>query len=344
MAKKIKISKIAAVAFLTVLVWVWADLAKMEQYTVSGAKVTVARNPDSSLWISFDDEPLVSIEKIVLKGSASRVADARREMENGTLDFDFTLDPEQEESLAKQGEYLWDVQAFLKRSNRIIQRGLTVVSCEPNQVDIRVVKLIKQPLTVKCVDKDDNPVKTMFIEPSEVLMFVPSGWEREKLTAKVQLTVAEITHARFSTVNKEPYVELAPQQIRKAQTTVKIKMPPEEDLKSDASVTAVKLRFALSPIIQGKYEIEVDNSNAVWGAIAIRATPEAKRAYEDMKYQVILEIDDEDAKSEAPRRELVYNFPAEYVARGEIELNQQPVMARFKLTALTTEPEKGSGD
>ena len=160
MAKKIKISKIAAVACLTVLVWVWADLAKMEQYTVSGAKLTVARNADSSLWASFDDEPLVSIEKIVLKGSASRVADARREMENGTLDFDFSLDPEQEESLAKQGEYLWDVQAFLKRSSRIRQRGLTVVSCEPNQVDVRVVKLIKQSLTVTCVDKDGNPIKT----------------------------------------------------------------------------------------------------------------------------------------------------------------------------------------
>ena len=57
-------------------------------------------------------------------------------------------------------------------------------------------------------------------------------------------------------------MELAPQQIRKAQTTVKIKMPPEEDLKSDASVTAVKLRFALSPIIQGKYDLTVISKNA----------------------------------------------------------------------------------
>ena len=75
-------------------------------------------------------------------------------------------------------------------------------------------------------------------------------------------------------------------------------------------------------------------------AISIRATPEAKRLYEKMRYQVILEIDDsdKDAQSTEPlRRELIYNFPAEYVRRGEIVLNQQSVTARFRLTALPAE-------
>jgi len=57
-----------------------------------------------------------------------------------------------------------------------------------------------------------------------------------------------------------------------------------------------------------------------------------------MDYQVILRIVDEDAKStETIRRELIYNFPPEYVRTGEIELvvtPDQPAEAQFKLVRL----------
>jgi len=73
----------------------------------------------------------------------------------------------------------------------------------------------------------------------------------------------------------------------------------------------------------------------VLGAITIRATADAKRAYEQMPYQVILQIDDEDSRSEEPlRRELIYNFPDQYLRTDDIRLNQQPVTARFELTPL----------
>ena len=69
---------------------------------------------------------------------------------------------------------------------------------------------------------------------------------------------------------------------------------------------------------------------------SIRATAEARRAYESMRYQVILEIDDDDAKTQGSlRRELVYNFPPQYARTDEISLNQKPVTARFKLIPLT---------
>ena len=38
--------------------------------------------------------------------------------------------------------------------------------------------------------------------------------------------------------------------------------------------------------------------------------------------------------AEPLRRELTYNFPDEYVRKNEIVLNQQPVVARFKLVPL----------
>jgi hypothetical protein len=99
------------------------------------------------------------------------------------------------------------------------------------------------------------------------------------------------------------------------------------------------------------------------GAIAIRATPEAKRAYDNVRYQVILEIDDSDKDVQMPdfgetasagadkstgpgakepvhagvRRQLVYNFPEEFVRKDEIMLNQSPVQARFRVVPLSVE-------
>jgi hypothetical protein len=77
--------------------------------------------------------------------------------------------------------------------------------------------------------------------------------------------------------------------------------------------------------------------------ISINATPEAKWAYENMAYQVRLEINDDDAKStEAQRKPVVYNFPDEYVRRDEIRLNQQPVTAQFKLIPLSSSGPGGT--
>jgi hypothetical protein len=169
-------------------------------------------------------------------------------------------------------------------------------------------------------------------------MFVPKDWEGTKLEAKVSLTRSEINQARLSAVEKAPYIELAPGQTRVSVKPVKITTPPEEELLGDYSITTATLGITLSAILQGKYGVVVTNLDEVIRPITIRATPDAKRAYEKMPYQVILEIDDEDAKSTEPlRRELVYNFPPEYDRRDEIMLNQQPVTARFKLIPLTSE-------
>jgi hypothetical protein len=101
--------------------------------------------------------------------------------------------------------------------------------------------------------------------------------------------------------------------------------------------------FSLSANLEGKYKVELVNPDAVMGTVAIRATPDAKRAYDNMRYQVILETDDSDKDkgSEEIRRDLIYNFPPEFVRRDEIMLNQAPVQARFRLVPVTpavTEP------
>ena len=343
MTKKIKFGKISAIVFLTVLIWVWADLALDEQVPVSNGTISVAKSANPALWISFNDESSVSIEKMVLKGPASKVADVKRKLNEGSLVFDFFLDPKLEGMVGPGLHYL-NVPNFLKKNDQIKQLGLTVESCEPETLPIRAVELVKKNLTVKCVDETQNPLKTPTIEPPQVDMFVPQDWSGEKLVAKVLLTRREIDQAKLSAIEKAPSIELAPGQFREAQTTVKITIPPGQDLLADYTITTATLSFSLSTNLQGKCKVVVANLDEVIRAITIRASPDAKRAYEKTPYQVILEIKDEDAKATEPlRRELIYNFPAEYLRKDEIRLNQQPAVARFNLIPIPA-PEQTTGE
>jgi len=344
MLKKVNYGKITVVIFVTVLIWVWADLALDEELSVSGATISIAGSANPGLWVSCDEKPSVAINKIVFKGPASKIADVRRKFNDGSLSREFFLDPEQQETMTGAGQHTLNLAAFLKQNDQIKQLGLTIKSCDPNQLTVNVVELVEKPLDVKCVDENYNPVKDAVIEPAKVNMFVPRDWDGEKLAAKVLLTRREITQARVTPISKTPYIELAPNQIRQAPKPVKISTPPEENLLSDYLVTS-RLGITLSANLQGKYKVEVTNLGAVMGPVAIRATVEAKLAYEKTRYQVVLEIDDSDKtiKPEETRRELVYNFPAEYVRRDEITLNQPPVVAQFKLTTLSA-AESAAGD
>lgn len=334
MLRKIKYSKIAVVVFLTILIWVWADLALDEKLPVSDATIIVAKS-NPSLWVSFSDEPSISIDNILLRGPASKIANVRLKMKDRSPSFEFFLDAEQE-GMTEPGEHPLDVHDFLRKSDQIKQFGLTVESCEPAKLTVSVVELVKKSLTVQCFDVSGNSLKTESVKPEKVDMFVPGDWEGEKLTAEVRLMPGEIERARTTLIEKKPYVELAPGQIREAATAVNIKMSAEEDPLKSYPITTATLGYCLSANLQGKYKVAVDNLNEVIGNIAIRATPKAKQAYEGMRYQVILEIDDGDVPPKEPQRRVVYNFPQEFVSKGEIMLDQhqQPVTARFKLIPL----------
>ncbi|UCE99020.1 MAG: hypothetical protein JSV82_07510 [Planctomycetota bacterium] len=343
MTKKIKFGKISAIVFLTILIWVWADLALDEQFTVSNVTISVAKSTNPNLWVSFDDRSSVSIEKMVLKGPASKVADVKRKLNDGSLILEFFLDADLE-GMVNPGEYHLSALNFLRKSDQIRQLGLTIESCLPETTAVTVAGLVKKNLTVKCVDETQNPLNAAITEPTQVAMFVPEDWGGEKLIAKVQLSRREIDQTRLLAIKKVPFIELATGQIRSAPTAVKIKMPPDEDLLSDYTITTATLGFSLSANLQGKYKVEVANLDEIIRAITIRATPDAKRAYEKMPYQLILEIKDVDAKSTEPlRKELIYNFPDEYLRKDEIRLNQTPAIARFKLIPMLT-PEPTAGE
>jgi hypothetical protein len=149
------------------------------------------------------------------------------------------------------------------------------------------------------------------------------------------LTHREIERARAAPIAKTPYIVLPDGQIRHSSTLVQIKISPEEDRLNSYPITA-KVGYCLSANLLGKYDVDVDNLSEVMSPIAIRATQEAKQVYEAMTFTVYLEIYDNDAAAtELVSRELIYNFPDEYVGKGEIQLAQEPTEARFKLIPLS---------
>jgi len=331
--KKIKYSKLIVVIFLTILIWVWADLAQDDRHIVYNASVNISRTTNPAIWVSFDEKRSVSINTIELKGPASKIDEAKRGLDDGSFVFAFTFDAEQM-GMDTPGTHSLPVLTFLRESHLIKKLGLTVESCEPGTLTVDVVELSKKSLTVQCIDESGISLTPESIEPSRVEMFVPVNWTRDRLTAQVKLTEAEVVRARTAVIVKTPYIELPDGRIREAKVTVSIKMPSEKDPLSPFTITTGKLGYCFSPNLQGKYKVDVDNLIEIIGSIAISATFEAKQAYENQRYQVILEIDDKDKDSEAPRRTVIYNFPERYVGTNEIELNQPPVTAQFRLTRL----------
>ena len=94
MLRKFKFGKIAIVIFLTILIWVWTDLYLDEPHTVPRATISVAHSPE--LLVSFNGQPEAVITNIELKGPAKKIHEVKRDLDDGTLELDFTLNPERE--------------------------------------------------------------------------------------------------------------------------------------------------------------------------------------------------------------------------------------------------------
>ena len=336
MARKVKYGKIAIVIFITVLIWVWADLAEDDTFTVPHATISMAKTIDPGLWVSFDEVSSVTVGDIELKGPASKIADAERQHNEGSLNFAFVFDPAQEEAMAAPGNHLLDIRSFLRKSRQVKDRGLTVESCKPESIPVSVVRLVEKSLKVRCVDDDGIAIKDAIIDPAQVDMFVPVDWEGQKLTADVQLAAAEIEQARQGPFESRPYILLAPGQMREAPESVKITLPPKEEKLRAYPITSATIGYVFSPVLQGKYEVKLLNPQDM-AMVRIKATDTAKSIYEDQPFQILLYIIDGDENKGEQNRKVVYDLPQEFVGKGEIMLNQQPATARFKLIPLAAE-------
>ena len=332
MAGKFNYGKIVLVIILTVLIWVWADLAVDETHTFTDSTIRITKTTDPDIWASFNEKPSIDLEQLTLVGPASRISELRRQVNEGTLELTFFLNPSQE-GMTDPGQYNLDVLNFLRQSEEIEQVGLSVKSCEPARVQAEVVAMEEKPLQVRCFDDNGNLLEPETLEPARVTAHVPQDWSGQMLVARVTLSPREIEQARLAAVRKKPQFDLAPGWTKTLDTEVEITLPARQENLSDFTVTSVP-GFVFSANLAGKYSVDLLNQDTVLSPIAIRATPAARRAYENQRYQVLLEIDDSDVTApdaEPIRRELIYNFPEEYLQSGQIELRQQPVIARFRL-------------
>jgi hypothetical protein len=338
MKRKPKYGKIAIVVFITVLIWIFADLALDEILPVSNATISVVKS-NPQLWVSFDDASSFLIEEVLIKGPLRRIAELNKKLEEQEwlkIDFDAAS-----EGMNEPGSYSLSLLTFLQKDKEIKRLGLKVESCKPETLPVKVVGLVSRLLDVKCVDEDQNPLGEATIDPAQVEMLVPEDWDSEKLIAEVKLTSREIEQARIAAIDKTPYIRLAASQIRQATQSVVVKLPPEPDRLTNYTITAPTISIALSPTLQRKFSVEITNLEEVLSPIAIKATPEAERAYRlQPSPRMTLYIFDEDTKKgqEEQSKKVVYNFPQEFVRKGEIELQnpQQPAEAKFKLVPISS--------
>jgi len=333
------LGKISIVVFLTVLIWVWADMAQDERLALSNVvSVGVARSSDPALWLTFVDEEgalrsTVTVDNVDLKGPASTVADIERMRNKGELDLALFLVPERE-GFTEAGTRTLDVLNFLKQSDAFGQLGLTAEGCEPRTLTVQVRRLVEKSLPIECVDDRSGAQVKAEVEPAEVSAF---GIPDETIVARVRLTASEQSQARESAIEKTPFVELAPGQRRDVGTSVKIKLSPAEDVLRDENVQAT-LGFCFSPNLQGRYRVELQNeTDLVSTILKIKATPAAKQAYEQQPFKIFLYIlDDDPQATNVITRRVGFNFPEEYVSRGEIRADEQAPEARFRLVPIPT--------
>jgi len=338
MSKQFNLGKISVTVFLTALIWVWADLAQDERLDLTRiVSISVARSADPNLWIALETQgsalrSSLVMERVELKGPASRVTEVERRNNKGKLDLNLFLVGE-ELGLTETTVRTIDTLAFLKQCNEIRQLGLTVEACEPKVFTVHVRRLERADVAVECVDEKGSPIVAEVLEPSRVSVPVPPG---EVLVARVRLSAEEQRQARQSPVEKKPYVELADGQRRDAAETVKIKLPPTDDV-LQAYPVAATLGFCMSQNLEGKYGVELREDPTV-NPLMVEATPSAYQEYDKSLFHMILYIEDSDKLStDYISRNAVPNFPEEYVRRGEIKLDQAAPRVQFRLVPLPAE-------
>jgi hypothetical protein len=345
MDKKSRAGKISVTVFLTALIWVWADLAQDERLELPNfVTVTMAKSTDPNLWVALESEnssprASVTIERVVLKGPASRVSEIMRRKNREKLDLNLFLVPEQMGLTEATTASTLDVLSFLKEADEIRQLGLTVETCEPRNIAVQVARLRTEPVKVECVDEMGNQVVAEAIEPSLVKLRVPP---EGAAVARVRLTAEEQKQAREAPIEKTPYIELPDGQRRDGLQPVKVKLPPAENALRQYAVSA-KPALCMSTNMQGKFRVEL-REDPMADLVLVQATAAAHQEYDRMPFHMLLYIEDSDRPSqEYISREVVFNFPQEYVQRGEIKLDQPVPKMQFRLVPIPGQPASPAG-
>jgi len=340
---KEKLKKISVAIFLTLLIWIWAYMALEQTIDETGTlNISAATSPD--LYVQFDREVPVRL-KLQIKGPASKIADFRRRLRAKENDqdkerLDFFLNAEKQ-GMTKPGTYDLNVLQFLKESEQLKRLGLAVESCNIETVKVEVEELVEKVLAVQCLDESGEVLAHSSIAPARVSVFVRQNWTQESLKAYVTLSPVQIEQARTegNSVIETPYIEFSPGKRRYGSVRVEIDLPSLEQQLSDQPLQPT-IGFIFSKSLHGKYRVELLNESELTSSTKFKATENAWNEYvKRTPYQVLIEVrDGDEAATSEITREVIYNFPPEYVQKKEIKLNELAREARFKLVPIVAGP------
>jgi len=324
-----KIKKFTVVITITLLIWVWADLAQDEMLEDRAATIVVDESANPNLWVHFDKSSSVDI-KVTLSGPHGAILEIKRQLKEEPYRFDFDA---AHVELDEPGEQSFEVLPFLLRDNELKQIGIKVKSCKPKTLDFEVEELVKKSLSIQCKNEGGDVLKPESVNPSKIEMYVPDSWDGEKLVAEVQMSSTEMAQARTSAIPVMPYVKFGGK-IRKAGGAVEVKLAKAEADLQDFDITSANIVISFSPNLVGKYNVVLLNPEET-ATVKIKATPAAKQTYESQPYHMILYIDENDVKSgEVQSKAVIYNLPEEFVRENKISTNQDAAKVKFKVVDL----------
>ena len=331
-----KTKKLAAAILLTLLIWVSVFLALEEQTTEWGT-LNISKEITPDILVSFvgEREPPIPI-RLTLKGPNSMIAELRRKLRGDSpdskkLSLDFYYNSN-DEGHTEPGDYNWNVLAFLKNSDLIkdLDLGLVVEDCDRKIIKTKVERLIEKQLPVQCVDERDFVLKHENITPPRVAMFVPRDWDGP---ANVALSGPQIERARKTPVPQKPYIVLNGKPVYSG-TIVTVELPAKEQSLALKPVL-VRIGFLISDKLIGKYKVELRNEDEVAERLMVQGTPEAIDAYQKMRHQILIEVQDGDENAtDEIVRDVTYHLPQDYLLRGEIRFPEAR-QAIFKLVPVS---------
>ena len=337
---RVNYGKIVLVVFITILIWVWADMALDKDRDFANVLIEADRSSSGDLRISIEGKPDFSIKKLTLRGPAAKLDAIDTQRREDPKFLTFYLSPENV-GLSEPGSVNLLVMDFIKKQPRFRDLGVTVVGCDPPRIKIQTGRLVEKNLKVRVLHRNGTMLKPKTIEPTTVTMAVPQDWGPDKLIADVYLDDSEIEQARLTKYEAAAYVKFSENEKRKVPTPIIVTMPAAAYDLSSYRITGATIGFVLSQNLIGQYKPELTNYQEL-SSFTISATAEAKASYDETTYKILLYILDEDKqKTGELKREVIYNFPDSFIRDGKIRLDQPEGEARFTLKPI--EDRNGAG-
>ena len=333
-----KLKKTAVVVILTLLIWTGSYLA-LEQDITRTATLDIL--PSRPLLVTFvNAERPVEIE-LTLKGPAAKITQLQKMLQSDDPEerekFDFYFDAE-EEGKTEPGRYVINIPELLGKTAKLRNYSLTIPaeSCKPETVEIEVEKLVKKTLTIQCLDNDSGvELISEKITPSPTVeMYVKASWPDDDLKAKVLLTPEQIVQARQSYVTIQPFIVLSAGEQPRYADYHNITLPS-----TSLPVWSFQpsIGYIRSKNTREKYDIELLNEKELTSTTSFRATDEAWKEYKEKTTPHLLISISKPESGEIAAVPVIYNFPQQYVRKGEIELADpdSAPKAKFKLIPIS---------